>query len=138
MRHLTIRSATFICGAVAAASLAAAGAALAQTTVEELTVIGKEGPKGHAESLSYKITWHDLDLRTKAGQKELDRRIRVTAKYVCDKLGEAPSNAGYIPSCEKAAVQNASHGARDARIAALRSTKHWKPGPPWTPPPGMQ
>ena len=134
MPHLKLAVLRPICGLLAAAALAGtASAALSQTTVGELVVIGHES-RTDPETLSFRVSYRDLDLRGEPGRQELDRRIRVTAKHVCARLGEIEHVSGNNAACEQMAIQDARSAANEAKIRAFRSTRHWKPGPPWSPP----
>jgi UrcA family protein len=119
---------------VAGAALVAAGAAAAQSTVEELTVLGHAGPQGH-DTFSYRVGYADLDLRTEHGRAQLDKRIQITARYVCTKIAQQERAPSADPSCVAIAVRDGRDAARQAKVAAFRSTARWKPGPGWTPPP---
>ncbi len=122
-------------GAVLAAGLLAASAPpAAAQTVEEVVVTGK--PKNLPETLSYRVSYADLDL-TKGtdGQKELERRIRVAADYICGQL-----NPGVNAN---ACVVEATRGVKDqVHKAKIRQIKDFangfKPGASWVAPPGKQ
>src|SRR4051812_31716008 len=77
-------------GAAAGAVFLAAAAtpALAQKTVEEVTVEGRI-PRRAPAPLTYTVVHADLDLTSAAGSTELNRRIRTAADYVCEQ-----ANAG--------------------------------------------
>lgn len=103
---------------------------------EEITVIGnyERAPDG-ARSLSQAVSYADLDLSTQWGWDELHHRIRLTARYLCDKLGEprfAMSPA--TKSCSDQAAQDAFHRlGTSAELRAPRGTT-WVAGPAWAPP----
>ena len=100
--------------ALAAAGLVVSAApALAQTTVEELTVVGRIGPDGRPNTLSRVVDISDLDLRSDADVRALQRRVRYTARALCRELGET-GGAGVTPSCEDAAIRGAQRQARFA------------------------
>jgi len=111
---------------LAVAALSAAAPSFAQT-VEELTVTGR--PKNLPETASYRVSYGDIDLATPDGVKELDRRVRVAAKYVCSQL-----NSGLdVDTC----MTNAIRDARRKEDQAKKTQPHpFKPGPGWMPPPG--
>lgn len=111
-------------------AVAFAGFAAAQA-VDEVTVIGHHAQKGLNDTVSYKVGYADLDLRTKEGQDALADRIKVTAAYVCEKLGEAKQGNSI---CVDSAVKDASTAARRAVKAAQESHVAWKAGAAWTPP----
>jgi UrcA family protein len=127
---------TSIVAGLAGAALLAAAAASAQGSVEELTVLGHSGPK-HQDTLSYAVSYADLDLRTEHGRGELDKRIKIIAKYVCTKLADQERLRAPDESCIAVAIRDGRTQAREAKIRAFRHTGHWKPGPPWNPPPGV-
>ena len=132
MRHLRSTFATAIAGAAAAAILAGAGPAGAQATVEELTVMGHP-VHGKPDTMSYKVTFNDLNLRNEQDRKELNRRIDVSAKYVCHKLAE-PGGTHDEGACRAEAIQAARAKASHA-IHIARTTRRRPHGAPWTPPP---
>jgi UrcA family protein len=116
MRNLLIAA-----GAAGAAALAAAaGAPAFAQTVEELTVIGQWNGRGEPPArLSRVVSYTDLDLRNAADQAELRRRIDVTARDICDELGEDRGNAGALgPSCRQRAVDDAM---RQVRVAVAQA-----------------
>lgn len=98
----------WVCGAVAAGGLLAASAPAAAQTAEELTVIGRYGPAGEVRTLSGIVSYRDLDLTTEAGRKTLKERIKTTARDLCVRLGEPPTErTPPAPSCQQAAIDNA-------------------------------
>jgi UrcA family protein len=102
---------------------------------EELVVTGRYGPAPEsAQSLSQAVSYRDLDLSTKAGRDEVRHRIKLTARYLCDKLGESSTSSSVTPSCQQAATADAMK-----RIGTLEETfsprgTTWVAGPAWTPP----
>jgi UrcA family protein len=119
-----------LCASLAAAGLAMAGApALAQTTVEEVVVIGSIGPDGEPRTLSRAVSYRDLDITTEAGQAELKRRVNDTASELCEQLDESDTSSVVVPSCKDAAVRDAMEQTR-IHIAAATPR-----GPAWTPMP---
>lgn len=118
--------------ALAALAASAGLAPAAAQPVEEMVVLG-HGPKA-ADTFSYKITYRDLDLRTPAGEKELRRRVSVTATYVCNKLGEK----GPKSTCRRQAISDADPTVRAVIDVSHLQKAKWTPGPGWTPPPGYK
>ena len=114
-----------LCGALGLAT-----SALAEQTVSEITVLGKAKAPA-AETLSYKVGYADLDLRYKAGRDKLNKRIMLTARYLCRKLGET-DKASYN-ECRDRTVKDAMPAARAAAQAAIASNT-FKRGPTWTAP----
>jgi UrcA family protein len=88
-------------------------------TLDELTIQGRLGPNG-PNSLSRAVDISDLDLRYDRDVREMQRRVRTTARQICDELGEH-GGPGVTPSCEDAAVRSAQRQSRFA-IAQARST----------------
>ena len=128
--HLTVPG---TCGILAGACLALAAPAFAQTA-EEITVLGRYGAGAEVRSLSQVVSYADLDLGTKAGQDMLRHRISLTARYLCDKLGESNTSSAGIPSCRDQAT-------RDAQAQVNTVVAHWAPrgttwvaGPAWVAP----
>jgi len=101
--------------AVAALMCAAAAPALAQT-VEELTVTGQWNGRGEPPAtLSRVVDISDLDLRLAGDQRELRRRVDVTAREICDELGQdRPNHTNLGRSCQELAVQGAMDQMRIA------------------------
>lgn len=132
MRHLRSTFATAIAGAAAAAFLAAGGPAGAQSTVEELTVIGHP-MHGKPDTMSYKVTFNDLNLRKESDRKELNRRIDVSARYVCHKLAE-PGGTHDEGACRAEAIRDGRKQASHA-VHIARTTRSRPHGATWTPPP---
>jgi len=134
MSDLRSGIAASVLGAVfAAGAFEAAGAAVQPVTVEELTVTGREPPKGRPETISYAVTFHDLDLKTQQGRDVLSQRVDLTAGYVCDRLAvDDPSLSR--PECKARAVIDANAQVRKAIHLARAHGKHWDPGPAWVPP----
>jgi UrcA family protein len=123
-------------GAIALASIAiTTPSLLAQTvqTVEGITVTGHMTYENEPEALSYRVGYADIDLRTDAGMDELNRRVRKTAEYLCERIGETNHSMSAAPSCRDAAISQVAPAVREAKLNALR-TPNWKPGPAWTPP----
>jgi len=118
-----------LCAILAAAGFAMAGAPVLAQTVEEVTVVGRIGPEGEPQTLSRTVSYRDLDITTDAGQTELKRRINDTARDLCRQLGETGGSTGVVPSCEDAAVKDATAQMR-RHVAAAQPR-----GPSWTPAP---
>jgi UrcA family protein len=122
--------------ALAGLSLASfAPRAGAQTTVEELTVTGRYGRvPDSVKSLSQAVSYADLDLSTEFGRKELRHRVSLTARYLCDKLGESATGDALAPSCRDAATKDAMAraGTIEEHFAPRGTT--WAAGTAWVPP----
>jgi UrcA family protein len=103
---------------------------------EELVVTGRYGgalPES-VKSLSQTISYADLDLSSTAGRAEFRHRIRLTARYLCGKLGENDTATGVGPSCRDAATQDAVKraGTLEAHFAPRGTT--WVAASAWSPP----
>jgi UrcA family protein len=105
-----------------AAGLALAAApALAQVyyTVPEVVVTPRLGPDGLPTTLSQVVSIRDLDLRYDRDVREMQRRVRTTARRLCDELGESSSS---IPTVERSCVNDAVRSAdRQMRVAIAES-----------------
>ena len=125
---LSTRTGRRLAMAAAAAGLAfAAVPALAQT-VDELTVVGRIGPDGRPNTLSRTVDIADLDLRYDADVREMQKRVRYTARALCDELGET-GGRGLTPSCVDAAVRDAQRQTRYA-VAQARAPVYYAYAPP--------
>lgn len=123
MNRLSLTAGAIFAGA---ALVAAAAPVLAQSTVDEVTVIGRHGPlPDDVRSISQTVSYADLDLASAYGRHELKHRIRLTADYLCDRLGESDASDPVVPSCRDAATREAYNRA-DAVIAYYSSR-----GPTW-------
>jgi UrcA family protein len=137
MKRISLREFSFTAGAIlaGAALFAVAAPAQAQSTVEELTVTGHYGGPlpDNVRSISQTVSFADLDLSTGDGRHELKHRISLTARYLCDKLGESDTSDGVAPSCRDAATKDADAQA-DTVIASFTRGTTWAAGPAWSPP----
>jgi UrcA family protein len=108
MRHLTIAT-------LAAATAVLAGApALAQPTLDELTVTG-HALRNERMSISRAVSFADLDLTRAADRRMLRMRISDTAGDVCEELNEPPPSAANLGrSCQEIARSNAMDQVRVA------------------------
>jgi len=116
-------------------AFALGGSSLAQTA-SEVTVTAHMGPANTPQALSYPVSYADLNLKNDHARMELDRRIKVTVDYLCEKLGETKSPL--IPSCEAAAMREVKAPVEAVKQRAMASNAHWHPGPAWKPPPGRK
>jgi UrcA family protein len=106
----------------------------AQADDEDIVVTGRYGPvPDNVKSLSQAVGYADLNLASPEGRAILRHRLKLTARYLCDKLGE-PATEAVGPSCRDAAVKDAMDrvGTIEAHYAP-RGTA-WVPGPAWAPP----
>lgn len=104
---------------LAAAALVGAPA-LAQSTLDELTVTGQYNPRnGPPETLSQRVSYADLDLTRAAGRDELNLRIRAAATDVCKRVGAEPTGFQNLSSsCEQIAQRGAMSQVRKAFAGA--------------------
>jgi UrcA family protein len=116
-------------------AMAVASPAPAQNAPEEIIVTGRYGRVPESvQSLSQAVSYADLDLSTAAGKRELEHRLNLTARYLCQKLGESDTASPPVPSCRDAAVRDAMTrlGTLEAHFAPRGTT--WVAGPAWRPP----
>lgn len=121
-----------------AAALTLASPALTQPVVvaqpgpEQIVIVGHYGRlPDNIESASQIISYDDLDLSIPADRDILRHRISLTARYLCDKLGESDTGPG---SCRDTATRDAMKrvGTIWAHFAP-RGTA-WVRPPAWAPP----
>jgi len=102
-------------------------------TVDEVTVYGRLGPDGQPATLSRVVDISDLDLRDDRDVRVMDRRVRATARAVCEELGET-GGPGVTPSCVDSAVRNTQRQVRFA-IAEARRPDYYAAREPYVVPP---
>jgi UrcA family protein len=122
-------------GVCAVALVAGASPLLAQTPPEEITVTGSYGrAPDSVRTLSQAVSYADLDLSTDSGRSELRHRVNLTARFLCDKLGESASSTGPVPSCRDAASRDAMTrvGTVEQGFAPRGTT--WAHPPAWAAP----
>ena len=116
-------------------SLASAVPVLAQPAPDEIVIVGHYGKvPDNAESASVPVGYADLDLSSPVDREILRRRISLTARYLCDKLGESDTATLAQPSCRDIATRDALQrvGTIEEHFAP-RGTA-WVRPPPWAPP----
>ena len=119
----------------AAAVTGAPGPGATQTSVEEITVTGRYGPvPDNVRSLSQTVSYADLDLSTAAGRHELRHRISLTARFLCDKLGESDTGDTVAPSCRDAADRDAMNRVNTMEASYAPRGTTWVAGRPWSAP----
>jgi UrcA family protein len=121
--------------AVSSPLMAVSAPAAAQAAPEEIIVTGELGEvPDNVQSLSQAVSYADLDLSTDAGRDMLRHRVRLTARYLCDRLGENDASSPLIPSCRDAAVRDAMQrvGTVEANFAPRGTT--WVAPAAWAPP----
>jgi UrcA family protein len=110
--------------ALAALGLLIGGAAQAQnlplptadSTVDGVTITAprvvernRDGVTGQEITMSVRVPFRDLDLKTPQGSAELDARVRKAATYVCTRLSSMyPDGFPDDLGCEKNAVSGAA------------------------------
>jgi UrcA family protein len=129
MRNLIpSRTAKALSLALGAAGLAAIAApAFAQTyyTVPEVVVTPERlGPDGRPMTLSRTVNISDLDLRYDRDVREMQRRVRTTARQICDDLGERDVIPSVSRNCVNDAVRRTDYQMQTA-IAQARSTTYY-------------
>jgi UrcA family protein len=127
----------FIMGGIGlATALIAAGPALAQPAGEEILVEGQYGTAPDSvRTLSQAVSYADLDLSLAADRDELRQRVRLTARFLCDKLGEGGAGGSSLtPSCRDEAARGAMTrvGTIEEGFAPRGTT--WVRGPAWKSP----
>ena len=114
--------------AVGTAALAGVAApAMAQTyyTVPEVVVTPDyRGPDGELQRLSRTVDIADLDLRYDRDVREMQRRVRATARQICDELGERDTIPSVERNCVNDAVRRTDYQMRTA-IAQARSSTYY-------------
>lgn len=121
--------------ALVALAITIPSAAEAQTPPEEIVVTGNYGKvPDSVRTLSQSVSYADLDLSSKAGRDEIRRRLNLTARFLCDKLGESATGDALAPSCRDAAVRDAMKrlGTIEASFAPRGTT--WVSPPAWAAP----
>lgn len=116
-------------------AMAVPSSADAQNAPEEIVVTGNYGRvPDSVRTLSQAVSYADLDLSTKVGRDEVRRRLNLTARFLCDKLGESTTGDALAPSCREAAVRDAMNrlGTVEASFAPRGTT--WVSPPAWTAP----
>lgn len=115
--------------------LASAVPVLAQPGPDEIVIVGHYGKvPDNVESASVPVGYADLDLSSPVDREILRRRISLTARYLCDKLGESDTTTLAQPSCRDIATRDALRrvGTIEEHFAP-RGTA-WVRPPPWAPP----
>ena len=115
------------------AGLALSGVSVAQQTpeviveaphVEMTTQTGEMGRKMPAMSISYRVSYADLNLATHSGAVELERRIKESATKACEQLRKLyPETTEGNPPCVDGAVKAAMAHANKAIVVAEKTAK---------------
>ncbi len=113
---------------------AASTTAIAQAP-EEIVVTGNYGrAPDSVRTLSQSVSYADLDVSTKPGKDELRRRVNLTARFLCDKLGESSTGDPLTPSCRQQATNDAMKRVGTLEGSAAPRGTTWVRPPAWTPP----
>jgi UrcA family protein len=124
-RSRTARRLGLAFGAVALAGVAAPALAQTYYTVPEVVVTPDlRGPDGRLETLSRTVGISDLDLRYDRDVREMQRRVRTTARQICDELGESDVIPSVERNCVNDAVRRTDYQMRTA-IAQARSSTYY-------------
>lgn len=105
---------------------------VAQPVPEQIVIVGHYGRlPDSVQSASQIVGYGDLDLSNPADRDVLRHRVALTARYLCDKLGESDTGPG---SCRDEATRDALHrvGTIEEHFAP-RGTA-WVRPPAWVPP----
>lgn len=92
------------------------GAALAQEP-EPAFVVSSSRPGASEQliSISQRVSYADLNLTTTSGSREMEERVKSTAKTLCEKLEQAyPFSGNSAETCFRNSV---SKGMADVRVA---------------------
>lgn len=126
---LTVLALTMGAGTLATTIPAAA------QTVEELVVTGRLGRvPDSVRSLSQPVSYADLDLSTPAGKRELRQRVSLTARFLCDRLGESGSGSALVGSCRQEATRDAMRRVGTLEASAAPRGTTWVRPTAWAPP----
>ncbi len=131
----TITSLRALCAAAGVAALAATAPAHAQQYVEEIVVEGYQGklPR-NVDRAATVVSYADLDLTTEWGRDELRQRVRLTARYLCEKLGETDHSTGVVPSCRDKAYRDTMKRVGTVEANAVPRGAAWVQPPRWAAP----
>jgi UrcA family protein len=83
------------------------------------------------DSLSMTVGYGDLDLSFPGDRKILRQRIALTARFLCDKLGESDTGPG---SCRDEATRDALRRVGTIEEHYAQRGTAWVRPQPWTPP----
>jgi UrcA family protein len=107
----------------------------AQTAAEEIIVTGEFGTvPDSVQTLSQSVSYADLDLSTDAGRDMLRQRVSLTARFLCNKLGETSTSSSVAPSCRQQAVKSAMSRVDTVRASFAPRGTAWTSPPAWTAP----
>ena len=88
---------------------------------DDIVIYGqRRGVPDDADALSQRVSYADLDLYYPEDRRELRHRISLTARDLCDRLGESDGAGSIAPSCRDEAVRDALR-----RVGTIEA--HWVP-----------
>jgi UrcA family protein len=123
------------CAIAGIAALGAIAPAHSQQIVEEVIVEGYQGKlPDNVKRAATAVSYSDLDLSTDWGRRELRKRVRLTARYLCEKLGETDHSSSVVPSCRDAAVRDTMRRVGTVEANAVPRGSAWVAPPPWAAP----
>ena len=120
-----------------AAALSSVSPALAQPVAvppppEQIVIVGHYGKlPNDVESASTAVGYDDLDLSFPGDRDILKHRISLTARYLCDKLGESDTGPG---SCRDTATRDALQRVGTIWERAVPRGTAWVRPPAWVAP----
>lgn len=110
-------------GVVVAQELKEISVEVARTT----KIVGRSSTTGapvELVTLTCRVGYSDLDLKSHAGAVTLEKRVRETAKLACDQLDKRyPLDSSESPSCTKKATDEAMVQVHAAIAAAEQSSE---------------
>lgn len=116
-------------------AIAAVPAANAQTNSEEITVTGSYGRVPESvQTVSQSVSYADLDLSTKSGRDELRHRVNLTARFLCNRMGESNTGDTLTPSCRQAATTDAMKRVGTLEEGFAPRGTAWVRPPAWSAP----
>ena len=104
------------------AAAAAAPAALAQSSVQEVVVYSGTADNPNAESRKKTVSYADLDVAADAGAKVLLQRIQSAAKVVCAPEPATLADRPAYKACYDRAVSHALTRLGNAKVSALAAS----------------
>ena len=115
-------------------TLAFSGVALAQEPGTEFVVTSIRssgfahssltGASDELVSISQRVSYADLNLATASGSREMEARVRNTAKALCQKLEEKyPFSSTTVDSCVRSTVEKGLADVRTATEAAEKRAR---------------
>src|SRR3546814_2912102 len=85
-------------------------------------------------TLSQAVSYADLDLSKEAGRDMLRHRVSLTARFLCDKLGETNTSSPIVASCRDAATKDAMSRVETLEASSAPRGTTWVRPSPWDAP----